>query len=82
MSMSRITERVSRLILTGAVLDGLSFGASQLFAGSRSDCPYPPYHGPCDEQNDCYSLCIQLFPLNEGSGHCNLFTHCCICAER
>jgi hypothetical protein len=82
MSTATMVKRAGRLILAGVVFGGLTFGASQLIAGGARDCPYPPYHGPCDPNDDCYDLCIQLFPLNEGIGHCNLSNHCCICAER
>lgn len=82
MSISRMVRRARQFLLAGAVIGGLSFGVSQLFAGNQGDCPYPPYHGPCGPGDDCYELCIALFPENGGVGHCNTSIGCCICAER
>jgi hypothetical protein len=74
-------KRVGELILAAAVIGALGFGASQLLANNKADCPYPPYHGPCDAQGKCDSLCLALFPENGGEGVCSPSTHCCICAE-
>ena len=81
MSTSRMLKRASQLVLAAAVIAGLSFGTSQLFASHKADCPYPPYHGPCTN-GDCHDLCLRLFPDNNGEGVCSPSTQCCICAER
>jgi hypothetical protein len=82
MSPVTMVRHLGRLVLAAAVVGSLSFGASQLFAGNTSDCPYPPYYGPCADPAECEALCFALFPEHGGNGHCNLADHCCICAER
>lgn len=73
--------RVARLVFAIVVIGALSFGASQLFAANKTDCPFPPYYGTCASQEECRALCFSIFPENGGAGHCT-GQGCCICAER
>lgn len=75
MSKSPMVKRLSRVVLAGAVLGALSFGASQLLGGSNRDCQY----GPCVTKQDCIPICLYWFPDNGGVGLCR--NGCCICAE-
>jgi hypothetical protein len=81
MSNVLMVKRLGHRVFAAAVVGSLSFGASQLVAGNLTDCPYPPYHGPCATQGECVALCDSLFPYG-GIGHCNEAAGCCICAER
>ena len=75
-------KRIQVFFVAALVAGGLSFGAAQLRAGEMDDECGWPYHGPCDQQGQCYDLCIVLFPDNGGEGHCFVGPWCCACAEK
>lgn len=72
-------SKVTTWLLALIVVLGLSFGASQLFAGERSVCE--GYDGTCSSQMECEMLCEMLYPENGGAGRCEP-NGCCPCAQR
>ncbi len=77
--MAHAISKVTTWVLALIVVLGLSFGASQLFAGERSICE--GYDGTCSSQEECETLCRALYPENGGAGHCDP-NGCCTCAVR
>lgn len=77
MSKSPMVKRISQFILAGAVLGGVTFGASTLLARDMRYC-----HGYTETEEDCIQLCIYLFPENGGHEVWHESTGCCVCAER
>lgn len=72
-------SRAGSWVVTLGILIGLGFGASQLFAGTRTVCE--GYDGTCSSQAACESLCLMLYPENGGEGRCDP-NGCCLCAQR
>lgn len=73
-------KRISSLLVAAFVVGGLSFGAAQLRAGEATDCVALGYEGPCEDEQDCHDLCIELIPENNGAGICFETIGCCRCA--
>ncbi len=77
--MAHGLSKVTTWVLTLVVVLGLSFGASQLFAGERTICE--GYDGTCSSQFECEQLCEILYPGSGGNGRCDP-NGCCRCVQR